>query len=123
MTRARRRGSPALKTIMWRDIPAQVNGTSGDKKVQVQLPPRFQRAIDRAAMVADKSDANSYIAEMTSRTVPLEGADVDAAVAAMVHQIEDEFTTERLNEFVAAGGLTPESGGQTPETEQDPGEA
>lgn len=120
MSRTRRRGGPVLKTILWRDIPAQVNGTSGDHKVQVQLPPRFQRAIDRAAMVADKSDANSYIAEMTSRTEAAAGDDIEAAVAAMVSQIEDEFTAERLNEFVAAGGLTPDSGGLTPETEQDP---
>jgi len=109
MSRTRRRGGPVLKTILWRDIPAQVNGTSGDHKVQVQLPPRFQRAIDRAAMVADKSDANSYIAEMTSRTEAADGDDIEAAVAAMVRQIEDEFTAERLNEFVAAGGLTPET--------------
>ena len=61
MSGRRRRGGPALKIIKWRDIPAQINGTVGDRKVQVELPPRFQKAIDRAAMIADKKDANSYI--------------------------------------------------------------
>ena len=106
--RRRRGGSPSLKIIKWRDIPAQVNGTTGDEKVQVELPPRFQKAIDRAAMIADKKDANSYIAEMGHELRPLDG-DVHAAVATLVHEIESEFTQERLNQFVATGGWQPES--------------
>ncbi|MGI9604737.1 MAG: virulence factor [Acidimicrobiales bacterium] len=106
--RRRRGGGPSLKIIMWRDIPAQVNGTSGDRKVQVELPPRFQKAIDRAAMVADKKDANSYIAEMGSESRSAVGADIDAEVADLVTEIEAEFTPERLNEFVAAGGFHPD---------------
>ena len=110
MTTRRRRGSgPSLKVISWRDIPAQVNGTAGDHKIQVELPPRFQKAIDRAAMVADKKDASSYIAEMTSESRPAESDDIEAAVAALVAQIEDEFTPERLNQFVATGGFHPDS--------------
>ncbi len=110
MSGRRRRGGPALKIIKWRDIPAQINGTVGDRKVQVELPPRFQKAIDRAAMVADKKDANSYVAEMGSETRPIDpDTDVDAAVADLVASIEAEFTKERLNDFVRAGGFTPES--------------
>jgi hypothetical protein len=105
--RRRRGGSPSLKIIKWRDIPAQVNGTSGDQKVQVELPPRFQMAIDRAAMVSDRKDANSYIEEMRQEVLPLEGDDVQAAVAALVASIEAEFTPDRLTEFVRCGGLDP----------------
>ena len=111
MSGRRRRGGPALKIIKWRDIPAQINGTVGDRKVQVELPPRFQKAIDRAAMVADKKDANSYIAEMGSETRSIDpDTDVDDAVASLVADIEAEFTKERLNEFVRAGGFTPDTG-------------
>ncbi len=114
MSGRRRRGSgPRLKIILWRDIPAQVNGTAGERKVQVELPPRFQKAIDRAAMVADKKDANSYIAEMTSQTRSVVGeddndVDIDEAVADLVADIEAEFTQERLNEYVRTGGFTPQ---------------
>lgn len=109
MSGRRRRGGPSLKIIKWRDIPAQINGTVGDRKVQVELPPRFQKAIDRAAMVADKKDANSYIAEMGQETRPIDPeADVDDAVAELVTSIEAEFTKERLNEFVRTGGFTPQ---------------
>ena len=86
MSARRRRGGPSLKIIKWRDIPAQVNGTSADKKVQVELPPRFQKAIDRAAMVAGLKDANSYIAEMGSESRTAEGDDIEGAVATLVDQ-------------------------------------
>ena len=62
-------------------------------------------------MVADKKDANSYIAEMGSETRPIDpDTDVDDAVASLVADIEAEFTKERLNEFVRAGGFTPDTG-------------
>ena len=107
--RRRRGGGPSLKVIKWRDIPAQVNGTSGDQKVQVELPHRFQAAIDRAAMIAGAKDANSYIAEMGQESRPLVGDDVETAVATLVAEIEAEFTMDRLNEFVRAGGFDPDS--------------
>ena len=47
-----RRPSSEIVVIMWRDIPAQINGRDGEAKHQVMLPHRFQKAIDRAAMVA-----------------------------------------------------------------------
>ena len=49
-----RRGGSEVVVIMWRDIPAQINGKAGADKHQVILPHRFQKAIDRAAMVAGK---------------------------------------------------------------------
>jgi hypothetical protein len=110
--RRRRGGGPSLKIIKWRDIPAQVNGTSGDQKVQVELPHRFQKAIDRAAMVAGLKDANSYIAEMGAESRPADG-DIEAAVAALVAEIEAEFTPEHLNTFVATGGFDPNTEGAT----------
>jgi hypothetical protein len=107
--RRRRGGGPSLKIIKWRDIPAQVNGTAGDQKVQVELPPRFQKAIDRAAMVGDVKDANSYILQMGQEARPLVGDDVEVAVAALVAEIEEEFTLERLNQYVATGGWNPDA--------------
>ena len=105
----RRGGAPALKIISWRHIPAQVNGTAGDHKVQVELPHRFQKAIDRAAMVAGLTDASSYVAEMTSELRPTDGADLESEVAALVHAIEADFPLERLNDYVETGGWRPDA--------------
>ena len=49
-----RRSSNEIIVITWRDIPAQVKGKVGDAKHDVVLPHRFQKAVDRAAMVAGK---------------------------------------------------------------------
>ena len=68
-------------------------------------------------MVADKKDANSYIAEMGAETRPAEGNDIEAAVAALVAEIEDEFTAEYLNTFVATGGFHPDTDGATEDSE------
>lgn len=103
----RRGGAPSLKVISWRQIPAQVNGSAGDRKVQVELPHRFQKAIDRAAMVAGLTDASSYVAEMTSEVRPTAGVDIEAEVAALVHEIEAAFPLERLDDYVQSGGWQP----------------
>ena len=104
--RGRRRGTGAsIKVIKWRDIPAQVNGMAGDEKVQIELPHRFQAAIDRAAMLADKKDANSYVAEMGQSVHPTPGDDLQQEAEQLVAQIEAEFTMDRLNTFVRNGGF------------------
>lgn len=114
--RRRRASGPTIKVITWRDIPAQVNGTAGTHKVQVELPPRFQKAIDRAAMVAEKKDANSYIAEMGHDLHPATD-DIEADVAQFVAEIEAEFTLERLNQYVATGGFHPDTNTRSEESQ------
>ena len=66
-----RRGGSEVVVIMWRDIPAQINGKAGADKHQVILPHRFQKAIDRAAMVAGKKTAQEYVGEWRRTSYPL----------------------------------------------------
>ena len=42
--------SSQLTVIRWREIPAQVTAKGGGKTARRELSPRFQVAIDRAAM-------------------------------------------------------------------------
>jgi hypothetical protein len=105
-----RRGNE-LVVIFWRDIPAQVNARAGAEKHQVVLPRRFQRAIDDAAMVAGKKTANEYVGEWRRTALPI-GADGDgiaAAAHAEARRLEEAFTRERLQLFVANGGWDPDS--------------
>ena len=103
-----RRGSE-LVVIAWRDIPAQVNARTDSGKHQVVLPRRFQRAIDDAAMVADKKTASEYVGEWrrTALTIPSDGA-LDAAAEAEAQRLDALFTRERLQRFVANGGWDPD---------------
>ena len=107
--RSGRRGADdRIIVICWRDIPAQVNAGSGDNRTQRILPRRFQRAIDRAAMVAGKTEASQYVGEW--RRVVRLGNPADPAAAALeaAARLEDEFPRSRLDAFVAAGGWDPD---------------
>lgn len=98
-----RRGGAKLVTIYWRDIPAQVNAGSGETKHQVLLKPRFQKAIDRAAMVAGITSASDYVNEWRQAASPLSGEPTLAADE-LASEIDESFPLERLNELVANGG-------------------
>ena len=84
--RRRRADDGSLVLISWRDIPAQVNGGSGTDRVQRILPRRFQRAIDRAAMVAGKTQASEYVGEWRRSRIPAGSDDPSAAAIAAAPQ-------------------------------------
>lgn len=108
-----RRSNSEIVVIMWRDIPAQVNGRSGDERHQVVLARRFQRAIDRAAMVADKKTAHEYVAEWRRTSYPITG-ELAPSVEATAASLDQEFTPERLQTLIDNGGWDPAS----PESER-----
>ncbi len=100
------RRSSELVIIMWRDIPAQVNGKIGTERHQAILPHRFQKAIDRAAMVAGKKTAQEYVGEWRRTSHEIVG-ELATCVDTTAANIELEFTNERLNTLVANGGWDP----------------
>ncbi len=102
------RGRSELITILWRDIPAQVTARSGRNKKAVELPGRFQTAIDRAAMVADKQTYDQYIGEWR-RTARACGEDVEAEATAEAARLDREYPLERLARMAAGGGFHPGS--------------
>ena len=48
---------PDVTIVYWRDIPAQVIVGKGRSGSKVQLPERFEQAIDRCAMKIGAKDA------------------------------------------------------------------
>jgi len=101
-----RRGGSEVVVILWRDIPAQVNGKVGADRHQVILPHRFQKAIDRAAMVADKKTAQEYVGEWRRTSYPLTG-ELVTTIDGIAASIEVEFTNDRLHTLVDNGGWDP----------------
>jgi len=106
---SRRRKRDSLQVIYWSDIPAQVTATRGTDKGQALLHNRFQVAIDRAAAIADKTETEAYVAEWRKVEEPFEG-DPSEAAATRAEAIEAAFPRERLEAFVANGGLDPDPG-------------
>ena len=94
---------PELTVISWRDIPAQVTAGMGRGAARVQLPERFQEAIDAAAMRAGLIGTDAYLEEWRRESRPC-GDDLAAEVAAAVGQIEQDYTDERLERLARTGG-------------------
>jgi hypothetical protein len=72
---------PTLTVIWWRDIPAQVVAKDGRRASKVVLHPRFQVAIDKAAVKAGKRAMDDYIAEWRKTQRPC-GDDLEAEATA-----------------------------------------
>jgi hypothetical protein len=95
-----------LTTVYWRDIPAQVIVKAGRKQARRQLSPRFQEAIDRAAMLAGLHGSDAYL-DAWRRVGPEScGDDVEAEAAAAAARLEAAFSEPALNALAAAGGRT-----------------
>lgn len=87
---------PEVTIVYWRDIPAQVIVGKGRRGSKVQLPERFEQAIDRAAMKAGARDSDSYLADWR-KALPYEcEGDPDAIAQAEAARIEAEYDTARL---------------------------
>ena len=94
-----------LITIYWRDIPAQVLGRKGRRTVhKMVLPPRFQKAIDRAAMRAGRGASDDYLADWRRVSTPCEGR-LEEAVEKEVARLESLFDESSLDRLARASGL------------------
>ena len=93
-------------TIYWRDIPSQIILKRGRTKTKEILSPRFQKAIDRAAMRAGKGGSEAYIEEWRRETIEI---DNDAApslvVEAEVLAIDSRYSDGDLEALVKNKGV------------------
>ena len=99
---------PKLIVIYWRDIPAQVIGRAGRGKVKQELAPRFQAAIDRAAMRAGRGSSDAYLEDWRRETEMIDG-NLEERVPERVAQLEQQFSDELLERVVKAGGRHPQA--------------
>jgi hypothetical protein len=90
--------------IMWRDIPAQVNGQAGRERHQVLLDPRFQRAIDRAKRKARIVTAHEDVAQWRRVSTPCDG-DPARAADETARRLEEEYSERRLGAIAFNGGV------------------
>lgn len=95
-----------LISVYWRDIPAQVIAKAGRNSAKVQLPERFQVAIDRAAMRAGKGSSEHYLADWRRETRDCNG-DLQAAAEAEAARLVALFPDDVLERLVKIGGRSP----------------
>jgi len=92
-----------VTVISWRDIPAQVIAARGRTRERVGLPPRFQVAIDRAAMEAGLVGTDAYLEEWRRSTRGC-GDDLAEEAAAEAARIDVAYDRDRLRRLVASLG-------------------
>jgi len=93
-----------LTVLYWRDIPAQVIARQGRESIKRPLSPRFQQAIDRAAMRAGKGESQAYLDEWRREAIASKGAPASAADAAAA-ALEAAYDDARLERLIKAGGV------------------
>jgi hypothetical protein len=94
-----------LIAIYWRDIPAQVIGRRGRRSLfKRALDPRFERAIDRAAMRAGRGSSQQYLEDWRRESRPC-GTDLESEVAEEVSRLEALFPADILERVIRAGGI------------------
>ena len=74
----------------WRELPSMVAARAGEEMVKAQLAPRFQEAIDEAAMRLGDTGAEDYLAgwERTAWTA------ADGAPAEVLERITAELEAQ-----------------------------
>jgi hypothetical protein len=92
--------------MYWHDIPVQVRAGGRRERVSQELSPRFQAAIDHAAMAAGITGSDAYIEGFKwSEPQEREGApeEVVAAVAAELEAQYERIEWRKTAESLIAG--------------------
>ena len=90
--------------VYWRDIPAQVIVGKGRKASKVQLPERFEQAIDRAAMKVGAEDTDTYLAEWRKAEPYVVDGDQAEVAQAEAARLDAEYDQEKIKQLIANDG-------------------
>ena len=90
--------------VFWRDIPAQAKARQGRDRAARGLDPRFQEAVDAAAMRAGLTDTDDYLAEWRSSAWEERPGSTEQVADQRAAEIEAEYSAERLRSLVENGG-------------------
>jgi len=92
--------------IYWRDIPAQVKGRSGAVRSAREFSPRFQEAIDAAAMTSGAAGTDEYLSAWRTSEWQSGDGEVEQLLDKIVAKFEGDYTDERLSALKKSGGYT-----------------
>jgi hypothetical protein len=94
----------SLTILYWRDIPSQVVVRAGRASAKRELPERFIRAIDAAAMRAGATATDDYLAGWQRGDPSFCGEDLEAEASAAAERIEAEYDNHRLARLAGQDG-------------------
>lgn len=90
----------------WRDLPSLVVVRDGDDVTKSPLAPRFQEAIDEAAMRLGDTGRDDYLAGwQRGEWTPADGTTTHVADQ-VVADLEERWPAEKLGEFLDSLGTS-----------------
>ncbi len=93
-----------FQVTYWRDLPSLVVVRDGDQLTKSPLAPRFQEAIDEAAMRLGDTGSEDYLMGwIRGDWTPAEGSTTEVAET-VVAGIEDDWSAERLSGYLDSLG-------------------
>ncbi|SLN09693.1 hypothetical protein ROG8370_00059 [Roseovarius gaetbuli] len=90
--------------VYWRDIPAQVIAGKGRRGSKVQLPERFEQAIDRAAMKTGAAGTDDYLAAWRKADPYSVDGDQDEVAKSEAARLDAEYDQDRIKTLIANNG-------------------
>jgi hypothetical protein len=101
-----------VQITAWREIPSIVTAREGAEVIKVQLPSRFQEAIDEAAMRVGAEGADAYLDGWTRGPWETVTGSATEAAEKVAHDLEATWTASALDALLdtLAAGTTGETG-------------
>jgi hypothetical protein len=96
--------SITYQVVYWRDIPAQIKLRSEKGRLARSLSPRFQEAIDAAAMRANATGTDDYLEEWHSSPPQQGEGDPEGVADIVAAELEAAYPPEKLDKLVANKG-------------------
>jgi len=93
-----------FQVIYWRDIPAQIKGKEGRRRIGRPLSTRFQVAIDEAAMQAGLSGSDDYLAEWRNGDWQEHDGNAEELLDGLLAELEAAYPPERVRRLIANRG-------------------
>lgn len=85
----------------WRDFPSMVMAREGRRnKAKVELPQRFQVAIDEAAMRSNLVGTDAYLEEWHRNDWQERSGTPQEVAEAVAQELEAEYTPQKIREML-----------------------
>jgi hypothetical protein len=88
----------------WRELPSLVVAREGDQLTKSPLAPRFQEAIDEAAMRLGEVGSDDYLAGWRRGDWTAAEGDPAEVVGRVVSELEGAWPTEAVTDYLYALG-------------------
>ena len=94
-----------LITVFWRDIPSHIIFKTKSGRFKKQMSPRFEKAIDRAAMRAGKGSSEAYMADWRRDIRNIKADNPKSIVDKEIELLETMFSDDLLEKTVKSKGI------------------